>query len=274
MRNIIRLIQKYKNFLFFLVLETISISFLFSTKNSFYSSNYINSSNAVFAGMFNMKNNIISYFNLKKINNELMVENALLKEKVYNQNIKVGKRFVKIDDSLYFKSFSFQKAEIINSQFKFAENNLILNKGILNGINTKMGVVGTKGIIGIIDNVSKHYSTVKPLIHLQFGLKVVHEKSNTWGDYNWVPSKNNYRTAFIENIPIYASINSSDYFVTTGSDGIFPKGIKVGKVMKVSKNKELQTLLVTIEIEEDFTSANVGFIVKNIHSDEINSLNE
>ncbi len=274
MRNIIRLIQKYKNFLFFLALETISISFLFSTKNSFHSSNFINSSNAVFAGMFNIKNDIISYFNLKKINHDLMRENALLKEKVYNQNIKVGKRFVKIDDSLYFKSFSFQKAEIINSQFKFAENNLIINKGRLNGINTKMGVVGTKGVIGIIDNVSKHYSSVKPLIHLQFGLKVVHEKSNTWGDYSWVPSKNNYRTAFIENIPIYASVKRNDYFVTTGSDGIFPKGIKVGKVMKVSKNKELQTLLVTIEIEEDFTSANIGFIVKNILSNEINSLNE
>ncbi len=274
MRNIIRLIQKYKNFLFFLVLETISISFLFSSKNSFYSSNYINSSNAVFAGIFNIKNDILSYFKLKKINNELMVENALLKEKVYNQNIKVGKRFVKIDDSLYFKSFTFQKTEIINAQFKFAENNLIINKGKLNGINTKMGVVGTRGIIGIIDNVSKHYSSVKPLIHLQFGLKVVHEKSNTWGDYSWVPSKNNYRTAFIENIPIYASVNKKDYFVTTGSDGIFPKGIKVGKVIKVSKNKELQTLLVTIELEEDFASVNIGFIVKNINSNEINSLNE
>ena len=273
MRNIIRLIQKYKNFLFFLMLEIISISLLFSWRNSFHSSNYINSSNTISAGLFDFKNDIVSYFSLGKVNEALLLENALLKEKIYNQSISVGKRFVKVDDSLYFKSYKFQKAKIINSQFKFSENNLLINKGQLNGLSSKMGLIGTKGVIGIIDNVSDHFSSVKPLIHAQFGLKVVHQNTNTWGDYKWIPSENNYRTAFIENIPIYTLVNSNDYFITTGSDGIFPYGIKVGKVIKVSKNLESQTLSIIIELEEDYASTNVGFIIKNINGSEIIKLN-
>ena len=256
-----------------MMLEIIVISLLFSWRNSFYSSNYINSSNSVSAGLFNLKNNVVSYFNLRDINESLLEENAFLKEKLFNQSIIVGKRFVKVNDSLFYKSYSFQKTKIINSQFKFSENNLLINKGSLNGISNKMGLIGTKGVIGIISNVSAHFSTVKPLINPQFGLKVIHEKSNTWGDFEWLPSKNNYRTAFVENVPIYTSVNLNDNFITTGSDGLFPFGIKVGKVIKVSENIELQTLSVLIELEEDYSNSNIGFIVKDLYSDEINNLN-
>ena len=272
MRNIIRLIQKYKNFLFFIVLEIIVISLLFSWRNSFHSSNYINSSNTITSGLFSLKNDVVTYFNLRKINESLLEENVFLKEKLHNQSISVGKRFVKVNDSLFYKSYSFQKAKIINSQFKFSQNNLLINKGSLNGISTKMGLIGTKGVIGIIDNVSAHFSSVKPLINPQFGLKVIHQMSNTWGDFKWVPSENNYRTAIVENLPIYTSVNKNDNFITTGSDGIFPSGIRVGKAVRINQNIELQTLSVLIELEEDYSNSNIGFVVKNLNNKEINHL--
>jgi rod shape-determining protein MreC len=272
MRNIIRLIQKYKNFLFFLILEVASIFLLFNWRNSFHSSNYVNSTNSISAGLFSTKNNITSYFKLRVINEALMDENTLLKEKTFNKDLEVGKRFIRMGDSLYFKSFKFQKSKIINSQFKFSENNLLINKGKLNGIEPKMGFIGTKGIFGIIDKVSDHYSSVKPLINAKFGLKVVHQLTSTWGDFKWIPSENNYRTAYIENIPIYTHISKDDYFITTGSDGIFPYGIKIGKVLSFVEDNESQTLKVTIEIEEDYSEANIGFTVKNLYQEEINYL--
>jgi hypothetical protein len=50
------------------MLEIISISLLFSWRNSFHSSNYINSSNTISAGLFDFKNDIVSYFSLGKVN--------------------------------------------------------------------------------------------------------------------------------------------------------------------------------------------------------------
>lgn len=270
MRNIIRLIQKYRNVLFFLLLELIALSFLFNGRNSYHSSNYLNSSNAVSASLFNLKYGVISYFKLRDVNQDLLEENALLKDQLLNKELKVGKRYVKFKDSLYYKNYKFIETKIINSQFKFAENNLLINRGKLNGVSSKMGLIGTKGIYGIVENVSDHYASVRPLIHEKFGLTVIHQKTNTWGDFKWVPGENNFRTAYVENVPIYTEINLMDIFSTTGSDGIFPENIKVGRVIKIEENKEQQTLKITIELEEDFSSARVGFVVKNFMSQEIN----
>jgi rod shape-determining protein MreC len=222
------------------------------------------------ASLFNLKHGVISYFKLREVNQDLLEENALLKDQVLNKELKVGKRYVKLKDSLYYKNYKFIEAKIINSQFKFAENNLLINRGKLNGVSSKMGLIGTRGVYGIVDNVSDHYASVQPLIHEKFGLTVIHKKTNTWGDFKWVPGENNFRTAYVENVPIYTEINLTDIFSTTGSDGIFPEDIKVGSVIKIEKNKEQQTLKITIELEEDFSSARVGYVVKNFMNEEIN----
>lgn len=256
------------------MLETIAISFLFSWRNSYHSSTFLGSSNAVSAGLFDFKYDVISYFNLREINEALQKENSVLKEKTLNKELLLGKRFVKIDDKLFYKQYKFQEAKIINSQFKFSENNLLINKGKLNGIEPRMGFIGTKGIFGIVDKVSDHYSSIKPLINDKFGLKVIHQKTNTWGDFNWVPSQNNYRNAFINNMPIYTDVAEKDAVITSGSDGIFPYGIKVGQVISVEKDIEQQTLKIIIEIEEDYSKAHIGFVVKNLLKDEFNLLNK
>ena len=50
MKNIIFLIQKYRNFLFFLSLEFISLFLLFSSRNSYHHYNYLTSSNSISRG--------------------------------------------------------------------------------------------------------------------------------------------------------------------------------------------------------------------------------
>ena len=52
-------------------------------------------------------------------------------------------------------------------------------------------------------------------------------------------------------------------FTTTGSDGIFPSQIPVGKVVKIEKDQEAQKKVITIELIEDFSNIHVGFVVKN-----------
>ena len=52
-------------------------------------------------------------------------------------------------------------------------------------------------------------------------------------------------------------------FTTTGSDGIFPSQVPVGKVVKIEKDQEAQKKVITIELIEDFSNIHVGFVVKN-----------
>ena len=79
-----------------------------------------------------------------------------------------------------------------------------------------------------------------------------------------------YHRIFIKNIPIYTKVKEKDLFITSGAEGIFPRGIKVGRVEKVSKDLEKQILLIKLKLEEDFSKLNVGFIVKNSTKTELN----
>ena len=93
---------------------------------------------------------------MKEVNKQLADENAVLKEVLLNKEILLGKNFIKSGDSLFVKAFKFQEATIIQSQFKFSENHILINKGSVNGVGAEMGFKGTKGIIGRVINVSAH----------------------------------------------------------------------------------------------------------------------
>lgn len=272
MRNIILLIQKYRNFLFFLFLEFFSLFFLFSYRNSYHHYNYLSSSNIITSSLYNFQYNMFSYFSLREINNDLLKENSILKNQLLNKDLVVGRKFIKSKDTIYQKNFLFKEVKVINSQFKHYENFLIVNAGKKSGVRDKMGLIGTKGILGIVKNVTDNYATIRPLINPNFGLKVIHEKTNSWGDLIWVPEENNYQNIFVKNIPIYTKVKLGDYFTTSGAEGLFPGGIKIGKVIEIKENIEQQTLDIKLKNEEDFSRTKIGFIVFNKTAEEIKQI--
>ena len=270
MRNIILLIQKYKNFLFFLFLEFIALFFLFGATNNYHHYNYLSSSNSISAGLFNLQYSMTSYFSLREINNQLLVENAKLKNQLLNKDLVVGRKYIKHKDTTYKKNYLFKEVRVINSQYKFYKNNLIINAGINSGVQKKSGLIGTKGLLGIVTNVSSNYASIRPIINPDFGLKVLHENSNSWGDLIWIPEQNSFNNVYVKNIPIYTKVKEGDYFITSGAEGLFPGGMKIGKVIEIKENIEQQTLDIKLENEEDFSRTKIGFVVFNKTAEEIN----
>ena len=269
MRNIILLIQKYRNFLFFLFLEFIALFFLFSATNNYHHYNYLSSSNSLSAGLYHLQYRMTSYFSLREINNNLMLENAKLKSQVLNKEIVVGRKYIKYKDTTYKKNFLFKEVSIINSQYKYYKNNLIINAGSKSGIEKKTGLIGTKGLLGIVTNISNNYASVRTVINPDFGLKILHENTNSWGDLIWIPEENSFENVFVINIPIYTNVKEGDYFITSGAEGLFPRGIIVGEVLSIKENVEKQTLIIKLKLEEDFSTLKVGFVVKNQLKEEL-----
>ena len=269
MKNIILLIQKYKNFLFFLFLEFIALFFLFSVTNNYHHYNYLSSSNSISAGLFNLQYSMNSYFSLREINNQLLVENAKLKNQLLNKDLVVGRKYIKHKDTTYKKNYLFKEVRVINSQYKFYKNNLIINAGINSGVQRKSGLIGTKGLLGIVTNVSSNYASIRPIINPDFGLKVLHENSNSWGDLIWIPEQNSFSNVYVKNIPIYTEVKEGDFFITSGAEGLFPRGVIIGRALSIKENIEKQTLIIKVKLEEDFSSLKVGFVVKNQFKNEL-----
>ena len=269
MKNIILLIQKYKNFLFFLFLEFIALFFLFGATNNYHHYNYLSSSNSISAGLFNLQYSMNSYFSLREINNQLLVENAKLKNQLLNKDLVVGRKYIKHKDTTYKKNYLFKEVRVINSQYKFYKNNLIINAGINSGVQRKSGLIGTKGLLGIVTNVSSNYASIRPIINPDFGLKVLHENSNSWGDLIWIPEQNSFSNVYVKNIPIYTEVKEGDFFITSGAEGLFPRGVIIGRALSIKENIEKQTLIIKVKLEEDFSSLKVGFVVKNQFKNEL-----
>ena len=109
-----------------------------------------------------------------------------------------------------------------------------------------MAVIVSEGLIGKVVSVSNFTSTVKLLstdeLSNKISIKIETEKNSLYGlltSYN--KSKNIY---LIEGISSNNGIKKGDKVVTTGLSEIFPSGILVGTVKKVTVDKyELATAI-------------------------------
>ena len=71
---------------------------------------------------------------------------------------------------------------------------------------------------------------------ISWGLKILHKNSNSWGDLTWIPEENSFNNVFVKNIPIYTDVKEGDFFITSGAEGLFPRGIIIGRALSVKEN--------------------------------------
>jgi len=272
MNNLLKFIQKYSSFFLFLGFQLICFVFLFSSVNSFHHVSFANSSNIIAGGVYEASSNVSGYFHLSSEIEQLRIQNADLKKKLAGQKTLIGEEFISVDDTSYFQQFDFLNAKIISSSKNGRKNSITINKGTEDNVRPEMGVIGTKGIIGITTSSSRYYTYVKPLIHEDFILEVIHEKSKSFGFVKWTQS-DDWRTATVVDIPNYAKVKPGDEILTRGSNGLFPMGEMVGVVLTVEDIPGDVYLKVNIKLAEDFSSVYNVQVIDNVLKKEFKELN-
>jgi len=272
MNNLLKFIQKYSSFFLFLGFQLICFVFLFSSVNSFHHVSFANSSNIIAGGVYEASSNVSGYFHLSSEIEQLRIQNADLKKKLAGQKTLIGEEFISVDDTSYFQQFDFLNAKIISSSKNGRKNSITINKGTEDNVRPEMGVIGTKGIIGITTSSSRYYTYVKPLIHEDFILEVIHEKSKSFGFVKWTQS-DDWRTATVVDIPNYAKVKPGDEILTRGSNGLFPMGEMVGVVLTVEDIPGDVYLKVNIKLAEDFSSVYNVQVIDNVLKKEFEELN-
>ena len=232
MNNLLKFIQKYSSFFLFLGFQLICFVFLFSSVNSYHHVSFANSSNIIAGGIYEASSNVSGYFHLSSEVEQLRIQNTDLKKKLTGRRVLIGEEFTSVDDTNYLQQFDFLNAKIISSSKNGRKNSITINKGTQDNVRPEMGVVGTKGIVGITTSSSGYYTYVKPLIHEDFILEVIHDKSKSFGFVKWTQS-DDWRTATVVDIPNYAEVKPGDEILTRGSNGLFPMGEMVGFVLSV-----------------------------------------
>ena len=157
---------------------------------------------------------------------------------------------------------------MISCQYKHRDNFIVINKGKSAGIRANMGVVGTKGVIGIVLNASNNYASILPVINSKFKLAIRHKRSKSFCLLLW-DEKNDWTTAIVEDVPDYVKVYNGDVFETSGAAGIFPEGILIGKVLKTKKIPASQFQRIYIKLYEDFSALNSAYIINNNYQNEM-----
>ncbi|WP_457609649.1 rod shape-determining protein MreC [Lutibacter sp.] len=271
MQQIIYFIRKFRYFLLFLLLEIIAIIFTVQ-HHSYHTSKFINSANFISGGIYNKVNSVNEYFLLKSENKILSEENVRLKNLLeqkeidYNEDI-----FTVIDSSKYSQKYEYYSAKVINNNYTKRNNTLTLNKGSKDGLTPDLGVINSKGIIGIVENTSSNFSTVISILNNNSKINVHLKNNNHFGTLIW--DGEDYNITQIVDIPRQAKIKIGDTVVTGGKSVIFPEGINVGVIKDFTfENNQYQKI--NVLLFNDMSSIGYVEVIKNLQKIEQKELEQ
>lgn len=269
MQQLIYFFQKFKYFLFFLLLQFIALVITFNNL-SFQKSKFVNSANAISGGLYSQVANISDYFSLKSENEILLEENTHLRNLLELKNIvSLNKDSAIVDATLYFQKYTFLNADIIKNSYANAFNFLTINKGKKQGLQREMAVINSKGIIGITDNSTSNYTRVQSILNKNSSINARLKNNRYFGSLKW--NGENYNVVQLTDIPRQAPIKVGDTIETGGRSAIFPEGILIGSVIKVNNTSTVNNSI-DVKLFNDMSNLGPVYVIKNLHKLELETL--
>lgn len=265
MRNLIKFFTKNSFIFLFLFLEFFSF-WMVIANNNYQNSKFFNSSNYFVGNFYSSIYNIKDYLHLKEVNKELAEQNAKLQANNISAFVKVYGRTYLINDSIYHQAYSYSAAKVVNNSTNKRQNYITIDKGSLNGIEAEMGVISAQGVVGIVKNVSKNFSSVMSILHDKNKISAKIKKSGYYGSLVW--EGNNYREAQLKDIPNHVKLVIGDTVVTTGFSSIFPENILIGTVSAFDLPEGDNFYNITITFSVDFKSLSHVYIVRSLQKQE------
>ena len=266
MQQIINFIVRNRIFLLYLLLLTISLVFTVQS-HSFHRSKFFNSSNWVSGSIYNASAKIRSYFNLREENQELLEENLQLKQLLFGRNVQ--DTVVAEGDSIPYRVVT---ARVIKNSFASPDNYLTINKGRKDSIEQDMGVVTSKGILGIVERTSNRFATVQSILNSNSNINAKIANTNYFGSLVW--NGEAYNVVQLEDIPRLVPLLVGDTIVTGAMSSIFPENIPIG-VIKQFNLKESETFYtIDVELFNDMANLNNVYVILDTRKEEIRELEQ
>jgi rod shape-determining protein MreC len=265
MFNLLQLLLKLSSFFVFIVLEIICFS-LIVKYNQQQSDVYVSSVNR-FTGFVQEKSAATyQYFQLYDENIRLAKENAQLLERLANAGINLpGEIDTAYTDSLRAQ-YTFVEAKVIKNSVNQNHNYLVLDKGKKDGITAHNGVVTDQGVVGIVRKVSENYSVAMSILHRQTKISARIRNKVFFGPLTW--KSNDTRLFNLEDIPKHAPVMKGDTIETSGHSTIFPEGIMLGTIEKLSMDPSSNFFTIEVRSNLDMSTIQHVYIVRNLLGDE------
>ncbi len=304
MRKIIDLLVRYKALLLFLILEAFALTCVV-TYNPYQRASYLQSTNIISSAIYTFTGAISDYLYLRHSNDELLLQNAVLQanlEKKSTESLRykqlLGEHkllqpyLTKIDtvgDSLFVIAesvnlaydtvlnsssndyqYQFVSARVIKNDYKKTGNYLLIDKGEADGIKKDMGVIGSKGVIGVVVSTSNKFAIASSVLNINQRIAGQLLTNNAQGSITW--KGQNPRVCDFENIPLHIVVNIGDTVVTSGYNSVFPSNKMIGVVKAVEVQSHMLFQNIQVNLSTDFSTVRHVYAVRNVDKDTVNLL--
>ena len=277
MRNIFLFIRRYFNFLFFLVLQIIALSFLFRY-NKFHEAAFMGIANELTGRVSSKYSNVEYYFHLKKTNESLATQNEQLLNSMKN-NFEAADSLTKIvidstkTDTLgTIRKYLWRGARVVNNSVSLQNNYITIHRGEKQGVGKDMGVISPQGIVGIVVNTSENFAVVMTMLNRQSSVSAKLKKTGEIGKVQWDGKSPEYVTMI--NIPKSVQVAKGDSVVTSGYSLSFPPNIMIGVVSGIVDDKSSNFYSLIVKPSTNFYSVEYVTVVDNLQQEEQKRLEE
>jgi rod shape-determining protein MreC len=266
-RNVFLFIRKYSNFLFFLLLQITALSFLFRY-NKYHEAAFMNVAGE-FTGSINQRfSKMESYFQLRKINEQLAQENLRLNQ-MMKENYemaggpnKIVSDTVQTDSLRLIRKYVWMGAQVVGSTVNSQVNFLTIHRGALQGVRPNMGVAGPQGIVGQVLNVSDNYASVWTLLNRQFKVVAKLKNGGERGTVEW----DGLSPAFVtlKDIPKSAQVKKGDSVVASPTSSMFSGfPLMVGTIEEIVDDKSSNFYTLKVKPSTNFFNIEYVYVIEN-----------
>ena len=254
----------------FILLETAAIVML-NHNNSMQRLWTMRLSHGFMAKTWGFTQKVRGYFSLAGQNEELALENHRLREMIREYEDAAKATDISLQSVTRDDGFVYTPAQIIKSGTNSQHNYLILDKGSEDGIVQNSGIISSKGVIGIVDAVSRHYSYAISFLNTEVNISSRLGGTGAVGPLAW--DGKNTDGAILKEIPLQYRYSPGDTVYTSGYSVIFPPDIPLGTAGDASIINGA-TNEITVNLFLDYTALKFVTIVRNTRAAEIEALEQ
>ena len=265
MQNLWQFLTHHFHWLLFLLLEAASVVMLFQY-NSYQGSVWITSANSVTGKIYEWQADVEQFFSLNRNNEELSLRNFYLERqldqlrRLYAE--KTGDTTVAQRNELQMLSlYQLIPAKVVANSVDRPDNLITIDKGSTDGVKADMGVACGGGLVGVVYQVSSHYSVVIPVLNNHSRISCAIRGRGYFGYLTW--NGGDPSVAYVEDIPRHAKFNLGEWVETSGYSSIFPHGISVGRIEKVYNSRDGLSYRLKIRLSTDFGCLRDVFIISD-----------
>lgn len=216
-------------------------------------------------GVSNVSDSYLYLVNLKKENEALRRQVAMLREEV-NQYIEESIQYNRLKVQLEFAETQPDRkifSEVIGESVDNFHRVLLINRGSEHDIKRNFAVILREGVVGRIQSVSRFQSTVQLILDHRSRFPAIVQRTRVKGIVYGT------RTGLeLRRINLRADIKEGDRVVTNGLSGMFSKGLLVGIVSEVERKEHELFQSAKLTPLVDFDRIEGVFVVTNNNDSE------